>query len=64
MIKSMNDAGLRSLVFTGVPIGSNRERDIRNGWGRPLKVPGRQSSKRCTSRLDNTVAAARQAIFR
>ena len=39
LIKRTADAGLRTLVFTvDVPEGSNRERNIRNGWGRPLKL--------------------------
>src|SRR6187401_936167 len=39
MIKRVSDAGLRTLVFTvDVPEGSNRERNVRNGWGRPLKL--------------------------
>jgi L-lactate dehydrogenase (cytochrome)/(S)-mandelate dehydrogenase len=39
MIKRVGDAGLRTLVFTvDVPEGSNRERNARNGWGRPLKL--------------------------
>ena len=39
MIKRSGDAGLRTLVFTvDVPEGSNRERNTRNGWGRPLKL--------------------------
>ncbi|MFI5000618.1 MAG: alpha-hydroxy acid oxidase [Reyranellales bacterium] len=39
MIKRVSDAGLRTLVFTvDVPEGSNRERNTRNGWGRPLKL--------------------------
>ena len=39
MIKRVGDAGLRTLVFTvDVPEGSNRERNLRNGWGRPLKL--------------------------
>ncbi len=39
MIKRVSDAGLKTLVFTvDVPEGSNRERNIRNGWGRPLKL--------------------------
>jgi len=39
LIKRTADAGLRTLVFTvDVPEGSNRERNQRNGWGRPLKL--------------------------
>jgi L-lactate dehydrogenase (cytochrome)/(S)-mandelate dehydrogenase len=39
MIKRAGDAGLRTVVFTvDVPEGSNRERNTRNGWGRPLKL--------------------------
>ncbi|MCK1520079.1 alpha-hydroxy acid oxidase [Bradyrhizobium sp. 17] len=39
MIKRASDAGLRTLVFTvDVPESSNRERDLRNGWRRPLKL--------------------------
>src|SRR3954469_266838 len=39
MIKRAGDAGLKPLVFTvDVPEGSNRERNVRNGWGRPLKL--------------------------
>ena len=39
MIKRAGDAGLKTLVFTvDVPEGSNRERNVRNGWGRPLKL--------------------------
>src|SRR5258708_8519641 len=39
MIKRVGDAGLRTLVFTvDVPEGSNRERNVRNGWGPPLKL--------------------------
>ena len=39
MIKRAGEAGLKTLVFTvDIPEGSNRERNIRNGWGRPLKL--------------------------
>jgi (S)-mandelate dehydrogenase len=39
LIKRTGDAGLKTLVFTvDVPEGSNRERNQRNGWGRPLKL--------------------------
>jgi (S)-mandelate dehydrogenase len=39
LIKRAGDAGLKTLVFTvDVPEGSNRERNQRNGWGRPLKL--------------------------
>ena len=39
MIKRVSDAGLKTLVFTvDVPEGSNRDRNTRNGWGRPLKL--------------------------
>ena len=39
MIKRAGDAGLRTLVFTvDVPEGSNRERNTRNGFGRPLRL--------------------------
>ncbi|MBN9490825.1 MAG: alpha-hydroxy-acid oxidizing protein [Alphaproteobacteria bacterium] len=39
MIKRVGDAGLKTLVFTvDVPEGSNRERNARNGWGRPLRL--------------------------
>lgn len=39
MIKRAGDAGLKTLVFTvDVPQGSNRERNVRNGWDRPLKL--------------------------
>jgi L-lactate dehydrogenase (cytochrome)/(S)-mandelate dehydrogenase len=39
MIRRSADAGLKTLVFTvDVPEGSNRERNTRNGWGRPLKL--------------------------
>jgi L-lactate dehydrogenase (cytochrome)/(S)-mandelate dehydrogenase len=39
LIKRTADAGLKTLVFTvDVPEGSNRERNVRNGWGRPLKL--------------------------
>ncbi len=39
LIKRTADAGLRTLVFTvDVPESSNRERNQRNGWGRPLKL--------------------------
>ena len=39
MIKRAGDAGLKTLVFTvDVPEGSNRERNTRNGCGRPLKL--------------------------
>ncbi len=42
MIKRAGDAGLRTLVFTvDVPEGSNRERNTRNGFGRPLKLSWR-----------------------
>jgi L-lactate dehydrogenase (cytochrome)/(S)-mandelate dehydrogenase len=42
MIKRAGDAGLRTLVFTvDVPEGSNRERNIRNGFSRPLKMTWR-----------------------
>lgn len=36
MIKRVSDAGLHTLVFTvDVPENSNRERNVRNGWGPP-----------------------------
>jgi L-lactate dehydrogenase (cytochrome)/(S)-mandelate dehydrogenase len=39
MIRRTADAGLKTLVFTvDVPEGSNRERNVRNGFGRPLKL--------------------------
>ena len=39
MIRRCADAGLSTLVFTvDVPVGSNRERNIRNGFSRPLKM--------------------------
>lgn len=39
LIKRAGDAGLKTLVFTvDVPEGSNRERNIRNGFSRPLKM--------------------------
>ncbi|SKA16040.1 (S)-mandelate dehydrogenase [Enhydrobacter aerosaccus] len=39
MIKRTADAGLKTLVFTvDVPEGSNRERNTRNGFGRPLRL--------------------------
>src|ERR1041384_7560138 len=39
MIKRAADAGLKTLVFTvDVPEGSNRERNARNGWGRPPQL--------------------------
>src|SRR6202012_3233651 len=39
LIKRTAHAGLKTLVFTvDVPEGSNRERNTRNGWGRPLKL--------------------------
>ncbi|MBH5396254.1 alpha-hydroxy-acid oxidizing protein [Bradyrhizobium sp. CNPSo 4010] len=39
LVKRVSDAGLKTLVFTvDVPEGSNQERNIRNGWGRPLKL--------------------------
>lgn len=39
MIRRSADAGLKTLVFTvDVPEGSNRERNTRNGWGRPLEL--------------------------
>jgi L-lactate dehydrogenase (cytochrome)/(S)-mandelate dehydrogenase len=39
MIKRAGDLGLKTLVFTiDVPEGSNRERNIRNGFSRPLKM--------------------------
>ncbi|MCK1738308.1 alpha-hydroxy-acid oxidizing protein [Bradyrhizobium sp. 138] len=39
MIKRVGDAGLKTLVFTvDVPVGSNRERSIRRGWGAQLKL--------------------------
>ena len=42
MIKRAGDAGLKTLVFTvDVPEGSNRERNIRNGFSRPLKMTWR-----------------------
>lgn len=35
MIKRVSDAGLKTLVFTvDVPASPNRERNIRNGWGK------------------------------
>ena len=39
MIARARDAGLSTLVLTvDVPVGSNRERNKRNGFGRPLKL--------------------------
>jgi len=39
LIARAGDAGLRTLVFTvDVPVGSNRERNLRNGWGWPLNM--------------------------
>ena len=39
MIRRVKDAGLKTLAMTvDVPMGSNRERNVRNGWGRPLKL--------------------------
>jgi len=39
MLKRAADAGLKTLVFTvDIPEGSNRERNVRNGWARPLKL--------------------------
>jgi L-lactate dehydrogenase (cytochrome)/(S)-mandelate dehydrogenase len=39
MIKRTRDAGLSTLVVTvDVPVGSKRERNLRNGFGRPLKL--------------------------
>ncbi|MCP5149233.1 MAG: alpha-hydroxy-acid oxidizing protein [Ectothiorhodospiraceae bacterium] len=39
MIRRAADLGLRALVVTcDVPVGGNRERNRRNGFGRPLKL--------------------------
>jgi len=39
MIRRAADAGLQTLVVTvDVPVASNRERNARNGFGRPLKL--------------------------
>jgi len=39
LIRRARDAGLSTLVLTvDVPVGSKRERNIRNGFGRPLKM--------------------------
>src|SRR5216684_1621559 len=39
LIRRARDAGLGTLVLTvDVPVGSKRERNIRNGFGRPLKM--------------------------
>jgi L-lactate dehydrogenase (cytochrome)/(S)-mandelate dehydrogenase len=39
MIRRAKDAGLSTLVLTvDVPVHSNRERNKRNGWSRPLKL--------------------------
>jgi L-lactate dehydrogenase (cytochrome)/(S)-mandelate dehydrogenase len=39
MIRRAKDAGLSTLVLTvDVPVSSNRERNHRNGFGRPLKL--------------------------
>ena len=40
MIRRAKDAGLSTLVITvDVPVSSNRERNKRNGFSRPLKLP-------------------------
>jgi (S)-mandelate dehydrogenase len=40
MIRRAKDAGLSTLVITvDVPVHSNRERNRRNGFGRPLRLP-------------------------
>lgn len=40
MIRRAKDAGLSTLVITvDVPVHSNRERNRRNGFGRPLRMP-------------------------
>ena len=40
MIRRSNDAGLSALMFTiDVPVHSKRERNMRNGFARPLKLP-------------------------
>ena len=40
MIRRAKDAGLSTLVLTvDVPVHSNRERNRRNGYSRPLKLP-------------------------
>lgn len=42
MIKRVKAAGLKTLVFTvDVPEASNRERNVRNGWGYARKLPWR-----------------------
>ena len=39
MVERARDAGLSTLVLTvDVPCGSNRERNVRNGFSRPLKM--------------------------
>lgn len=52
MIKRVCDAGLRTLVFTvDVPELPNQERNIRNGWGRPLKLTWKTKFEACAIRL-------------
>lgn len=48
MIKRTRDAGLSTLVITvDVPVGSKRERNMRNGFTRPLKMTMRTKLEAC-----------------
>jgi len=48
MIKRTADAGLSTLVITvDVPVGSKRERNVRNGFSRPLKMTMKTKLEAC-----------------
>jgi len=48
MIRRAKDAGLSTLVVTmDVPINSKRERNLRNGFGRPLKLGLKMKLEAC-----------------
>ncbi|MDX2202392.1 MAG: alpha-hydroxy acid oxidase [Hyphomicrobiaceae bacterium] len=47
-VKRVRDAGLSTLVITvDVPVGSKRERNLRNGFSRPLKLTLRTKLEAC-----------------
>jgi L-lactate dehydrogenase (cytochrome)/(S)-mandelate dehydrogenase len=48
MVRRARDAGLSTLVITvDVPVSSKRERNLRNGFGRPLKLGVRMKLEAC-----------------
>ncbi len=48
MVRRAKDAGLSTLVITmDVPINSKRERNLRNGFGRPLKLGLKMKLEAC-----------------